>query len=199
MKDKETLAAYATAARRYAEGFTSKKDTNQEEDYAAFTAHLPAGGRVLDFGCGPAHWAARFAGDGYVATALDASPEMAALALEKYGLTVRVGAFEDLTDVAVYDGIWANFSLLHAPRADFAGHLDRIHRAIKPGGVLSLGMKLGQGEGRDSLGRFYTYYSQEDLEEALRTAGFTPFRSRRGNGEGLAGGVETFVVLSAHA
>ncbi|MCT4554452.1 MAG: class I SAM-dependent methyltransferase [Pelagimonas sp.] len=199
MSDPETQQVYAAEAARYAAGFASRKNTVQEQDYTAFTALLPAGGRVLDLGCGPGHWAARFRDAGYVTEAMDASPEMAALALDRYGVTVRVATFDDFDDQARFDGIWANFSLLHAPRAQFPTYLQRVKQALKPGGALSLGMKLGNGEGRDSLGRFYAYYSEEDLVQALRDLDMTVTQIRRGNGKGLAGGVETFIVLVAHA
>jgi SAM-dependent methyltransferase len=198
VSDKETLAVYARAASDYARGFARSKDTEQEEDYAAFTNRLPVGARVLDLGCGPGHWAARLRDDGYDTDALDASEEMADHARTTYGLEVTVGPFELLEPCAQYDGIWANFSLLHVPRADFPTELARIKRALTPRGTLSIGMKLGSGEGRDSLGRFYAYYGEEELRQLLTDAGFIVLRSRKGNGKGLAGAEETFVVMTAH-
>lgn len=197
--DDQTMAAYAQAAERYAQGFARTKDSDQEDDYAAFTARLSPGARVLDLGCGPAHWTARLLRDGFAAEGWDASPEMAAHACTAYGITVRVARFEDLQTCGPYDGIWANFSLLHAPQRAFADLLTMVHGALVPDGTLSLGMKLGVGEARDTLGRFYAYYSEDALRHYLTDAGFTVLRCRKGNGEGLAGGVETFVVMTAHA
>jgi SAM-dependent methyltransferase len=197
--DDETLRAYAKAAEDYARGFARSKDTDQEEDHAAFVALLPAGGRVLDLGCGPGHWAARFAAEGFAVEATDASPEMAQQAADAYGLEASVATFEDLVAEARYDGIWANFSLLHAPRRDLPGHLRRVHRALRAGGALNLGMKLGEGEGWDKLGRFYAYYGEAELRDMLEDAGFTVLKARRDNGLGLAGAEETFVVLTARA
>lgn len=153
---------------------------------------------MLDLGCGPGHWAARLCDDGYDTDALDASAQMAEHARTAYGLDVMIGTFEALETEAEYDGIWANFSLLHVPRADFPTELARIKRALKPCGTFSIGMKLGSGEGRDSLRRFYAYYGEEELRQLLTDAGFTVFRSRKGNGKGLAGAEETFVVMTAH-
>ena len=123
---------------------------------------------------------------------------MADHARSAYELEVIVGPFDALKAEGAYDGIWANFSLLHVPRAGFPAELARIKRALKPGGTLSIGMKLGSGEARDSLGRFYAYYGEDELRQLLTDVGFTVLRSRRGNGEGLAGGEETFVVMTAH-
>lgn len=199
MSDAETLKVYAEAAQEYVDGFARKDDEIQAQDLAAFVAAVTPNGRVLDLGCGPGHWAARLQKAGFIVDAIDASPEMAALAKSDFGIDVRIADFEDLDARAIYDGIWANFSLLHAPRTDFPAHLGRIHRALKPGGTLHIGMKLGSGEGRDKLGRFYAYYSEGELKGLLQQAGFTVTRSRRGNGKGLAGGEETFIVLTAHA
>ncbi|MEP2531116.1 class I SAM-dependent methyltransferase [Shimia sp.] len=199
MSDKETLDAYAKAARAYADGFAKPEDTFHDPDFEAFVALLPPGGHVLDLGCGPGQWAARMVERGLVVTATDASPEMAALALQDFGIPVKVAPFDALTDKGVFDGVWANFSLLHAPRADFPAHLQRVHQALKPGGAFHIGMKLGASEGRDYLGRFYAYYGERELCDLLVQAGFTIKGTRRGNGKGLAGGVETFVIITAHA
>lgn len=197
--DAQTIAAYAQAAARYAQGFARTKDTDQEDDYAAFATRLTPGARVLDLGCGPGHWTARMLHDGFAAEGWDASPEMAEQARAAYGIDVRVASFADLQDCPPYDGIWANFSLLHAPKADFPGLLRLVHAALTAGGTLSLGMKLGEGERRDSLGRLYAYYSKDALHSHLTKAGFTVLRSHQGDGKGLAGGVETFAVMTAHA
>ncbi|CUI00404.1 class I SAM-dependent DNA methyltransferase [Leisingera aquaemixtae] len=199
MSDRQTLDVYAAAARAYADGFARPDDRFHDPDFAAFIARLPAGARILDLGCGPGHWAARFKEMGFTVSAMDASPEMAELAKSGFGIEVEVATFEAVRGKGPFDGIWANFSLLHAPRADLPGHLAQVHRALNPGGIFHIGMKLGDGEGRDKLGRFYAYYSEDELKNLLQDAGFTVTRTRRGNGQGLAGGVETYVILTAHA
>mgnify|MGYP000026068163 CR=1 FL=1 len=198
MSDQETMMAYAKAASEYADKFADPGSENQDTDSDAFLNNIPAGGRILDLGCGPGHWAAKLRDAGLTVDAMDASPEMAQLAKSRFGLDVQVGAFDDLNAENHYDGIWANFSLLHVPRADFPNHLVRIHHALRPGGSLSIGMKIGSGERRDHLGRFYSYYGEQELRDLLTKAGFTVTRARQGNGKGLAGSVETFVVMTAH-
>lgn len=197
--DPETLAVYAASASDYAARFARKNHPDQAADAAGFLGHVPKGGLILDLGCGPGQWAATFAEAGYAVEATDASPEMAALAHETFGLAVRVEPFEALTAQARYDGIWASFSLLHAPRAAFSGHLARIRAALKPNGVFYLVMKLGTGEGRDPMGRFYAYYGAEELAGLVVAAGFTLLSSRRGEGAGLAGRVDSYMALIARA
>ncbi len=200
MSDPETMAVYASAAKDYAAQFTktSDADIDQEADLAAFCGLMPKNGTVLDLGCGPGQWAAKIKQAGYEVCAMDASPEMAALAKADFDVDVTVATFDALDDVAKFDGVWANFSLLHAPRAEFPAHLARVHRALKPKGAFHIGMKLGDSEARDPLGRFYSYYAEDALVALLQTAGFTVMRKRLGTGTGLAGSDDTFVILTAH-
>ncbi|AHM03875.1 Methyltransferase type 11 [Roseibacterium elongatum DSM 19469] len=199
MSDAATIAVYARAARRYAAKDLAPHDLDHGDDIAAFSALLPPGGRILDLGCGPGRWAAAFHKAGYLVDATDVTPEMAALARRRYGLTVRVEPFEALSARSYYDGIWANFSLLHSAKSDLPGLLQRLHMALMPGGALHLGMKLGTGEQRCDLGRRFAYYGQDELRSLLASTRFTVTRSRTGNGWGDPSGGDTFVILTAIA
>lgn len=167
--DPQTMAVYAARAGDYSE---IHHGDATDRRLMAFLATLPEGGAVLDLGCGPGWAAARMREAGFAAAAMDASPEMARVAAERFGLSVRVAPFADLDEVAAYDGIWAHFSLLHAPRAALPGHVAALFRALKPGGRLFVAMKLGAGEGRDRLGRLYTYVGRDELEGLIAAAGF---------------------------
>ncbi|KIC48277.1 class I SAM-dependent methyltransferase, partial [Leisingera sp. ANG-S] len=116
MSDDRTISVYDDRAADYAELFTGRTDPGEEADFQAFTARLPEGGTLLDLGCGPGHWAARFRDAGFRVAALDASPEMAEAARAAYGIEVITAGFHALDAEAVFDGIWAYFSLLHVPR-----------------------------------------------------------------------------------
>jgi SAM-dependent methyltransferase len=169
--DQETLAVYAARAKDYSE--IHHGDVAQSV-LTAFIGALPPGGAALDLGCGPGWAAAAMRGAGLTVTAMDACPEMAEVARARYGLTVRVGSFDDLDFKDAFDGVWASFCLLHAPRAALPRHLAAIHRALTPGGRLMVAMKLGTGEARDSIGRLYTYVTRDELRGLLAQAGFTP-------------------------
>lgn len=195
--DRETLAAYAARIDDYRNMASESAQRNEFRD--AFIAALPTDARVLDLGCGPGHDAAAMADAGLDVIAMDASPEMIAVASAIAGLTTRLASFADLSDVAAFDGVWASFSLLHAPRAEFPAHLGNIFRALKPGGLFMIGMKTGIGEARDALGRYYTYYEVKELTDLLQAAGFNVTTSKEGRAKGLAGPSEPFVVMTAHA
>ncbi|MCP5036738.1 MAG: class I SAM-dependent methyltransferase [Rhodobacteraceae bacterium] len=194
MSDEKTIAVYDAQAEEYSRRTQALFELPQLN---AFAAALPQGGRVLDLGCGPGFYAAALAKQGFLVDALDASSEMVALACKQPGVTARQAGFDDVTEAALYDGIWANFSLLHTPRNEFPGHLARLKRAGKPGVVLHLGMKLGRDEGTDRLGRFYTYYSEEELENQLRDAGFAISERLHGEDQGMAGNIEPWLTVLA--
>ncbi|WGH79223.1 class I SAM-dependent methyltransferase [Jannaschia ovalis] len=194
MTDDRTRAVYDSKAADYAARF----DSEIPQDLRDFAARLPAGGKVLDLGSGPGGMAGWLAGQGFVVEAWDASTEMVALAARHPGVTARQAVFSDLEARRVYDGIWASFSLLHAPRADLPGLIDRIARALRPGGTAYVAMKLGTGETRDALGRFYSYVSEAELRDWLEQAGLTVDATRTGHAKGLAGTDDPFVTVFAH-
>ena len=85
--DKQTLDFYDGAAAEYAGKFAR---TEPDQSLNAFMEAIPAGGMVLDFGCGPGNTAAILAEHGFEVEATDASQGMADLAKDKFGLEVRV-------------------------------------------------------------------------------------------------------------
>ncbi|QFT57835.1 Cypemycin methyltransferase [Sulfitobacter sp. THAF37] len=195
MSDPQTLAVYDAQADDYEAMMRAEAEGSRH--VREFIAALPEGAHVLDLGCGPGNYARILAEAGLKVWAIDASAEMVRRTGLISGVTARHGTFEDVTGQDTFDGIWASFSLLHASRTAFPGHLDRLHAALKPGGPLFLGMKTGTGGGRDDLGRHYEYYSLEELESLLRGAGFTPRRNWTGYGKGLAGQYTGWVVIHA--
>lgn len=192
MSDTETLSVYDEKAQEYAE--LTQSDAENAE-VAAFMQNVKAGGRILDFGCGPGHFAARMAKAGFVVEATDASSEMVKLANLEEGVSARCETFEMLDAVDHYDGIFANFSLLHAQRDAVAGHIGQITRALTFGGVFHIGMKTGTGEKRDKIGRHYCYFSEAELEAMMTENGLTIIHRNHGCDTGLDGAPADWVVL----
>ncbi|WP_292286766.1 class I SAM-dependent methyltransferase [Marivita sp.] len=196
MTDRDTIAVYDARAGDYA-----KLDSSETPGatLSAFIAALPRGAKVLDLGCGPGTSARHMARAGCAVDAVDASSGMIALAGKIDGVTAWQATFDDLTGTAIYDGVWANFSLLHASRADMPRHVSTLHTALKAGGLFHIAVKEGTGEGRDNLGRHYSYYTEPDLATLLQAAGFTVGSTRRGRDKGLSGGEENWISITAHA
>jgi 2-polyprenyl-3-methyl-5-hydroxy-6-metoxy-1,4-benzoquinol methylase len=193
MSDEETLKVYADKVDDYAKLVTRG---TPDRDLQDFIDGIPAGGRVLDLGCGPGNSAAMMIQAGLLAEATDASPEMVNLA-KKAGVPAWVSTFEDVVADGVYDGIWANFSLLHAPKIDMPANLARIANALRPGGFFHLGTKTGTGEKRDRIGRFYAYYTEDELRGLLGDAGFEVGYVRHGEAAGLDGTDAPFIIMKA--
>lgn len=196
MSDKQTIEVYDAEAERYAK-LVSKSEP--DIDLRAFIEAVPKGARVLDLGCGPGNSAAMMRAAGLQAEAIDASAEMVRIARETHNIEARQARFSDLDEVAAYDGIWANFSLLHAPKSEMPEHLAAIHRALKPNGIFHIGLKLGEDTARDKIGRLYSYYETDELLDLLKTAGFTPRSQRFGEDTGLDGSMAKFIVVLSDA
>jgi len=191
--DARTLAVYDAGAGEYAARFGLKPE--DDAAFAAFTAVLPEG-PVLDLGCGPGTWAAALIAAGRAVEAWDASPGMVQAARAR-GVPARVATFDALDGEGVHAGIWANFSLLHAPRADLPCHIAAIARALVPGGILHLGMKTGTGAARDGLGRLYTYVTEAELTGLLTGAGLSVLSRRTGESVGFDGTAAPWIILLA--
>ncbi|MFV0474018.1 MAG: class I SAM-dependent methyltransferase [Pikeienuella sp.] len=167
--DRATLEFYDRDGAVYADRSAPKGGYVWLERFISVT---PARGRLLDYGCGGGWVARRMRDAGRRVEAFDGAPGLVAEASRLTGLDVRLMDFDAFDAVARYDGLWASFCLLHAPRAAMAGHLGRIHRALRPDGVFYLGLKRGEGERRDSLGRFYVHYQPEEISALLDAASF---------------------------
>ena len=128
--------------------------------YAPFTAHLEPGARVLDAGCGSGRDSKAFIEQGYQVEAFDASAELVTLASGHTGIAVRQLTFAEVDAREVYDGIWCCASLLHVSREALPDAMQRLARALKPGGAWYVSFKYGDGE-REKDGRPFT-----DMNEA---------------------------------
>lgn len=197
-----TSATYDQIAAEYAE----RPDLEQTMDAARrrFAARLPRDARVLDVGCGPAHDTAALRGLGLSACGLDRSRGMLAQARSR-GVPLLLGDMRRLpVRDAALDGLWVCASFLHIPRRDGLDVLRELHRALRPGGLLYIGVKQGDSERWVELGgqrRFFSFYQEAELDRLLRSAGFAIAEGwadpdSRGRPEAwigrLANAVETF-------
>jgi SAM-dependent methyltransferase len=165
--DEETLQFY----RGNAEAYAGREITSRQARLTAFLAQLPPGATILELGCGAGGDTAEMLARGFDVRPTDGSPEMAAVASKHLGRTVETLLFHDLDAVEAYDAVWANACLLHVPRAELADVLARIWRALKAEGVFYASYKEGDGDGRDTLDRYYNYPSPDWLRATYADAG----------------------------
>lgn len=191
--DAHTLRVYDERAADYAAMTNNDKPDIQLQ---AFLDALPPGADLLDLGCGPGRSAGMMADRGHRVVALDASAEMVKLAARHPGVAAHQATFYTLPD-GPFDGIWANFSLLHATRGDLPRHLADIAARLPVGGVFHIGMKTGAGMKRDRLGRRYTYVSDIELTGLLVAVGLTVLHRWTGNDAGLDGTKAPWLCLLA--
>lgn len=192
MRDEKTIKVY----NREVEAYSRLVDTGEPENALKhFISLLPKDAFVLDLGCGPAMAANYMRDCGFRVDAVDASQEMVRFANETYDIGARVATFDEINEQAIYDGVWANFSLLHASRKDFTRHLRQIRQSLKEGGYFHIAVKLGAGEQRDKLGRYYTYYETDELMTLLVDADFEIVWDEKSHGTGLSGEIAAAIAI----
>lgn len=136
--------------------------------YAPFLREIPPGGRILDAGSGSGRDSAFFLGKGYRVLSIDASSEMVSATSKLSGQPALLMRFDEVAFDADFDGIWACASLLHVARQDLPPTLERMARALKPGGVFYLSFKYGDRE-RIESGRFFTNMDEGSFGQLLAT------------------------------
>ncbi|MEH2542198.1 MULTISPECIES: class I SAM-dependent methyltransferase [unclassified Bradyrhizobium] len=165
--DEQTLQFY----RGNAEAYAKRTFTSRQARLMAFLVQLPPGACILELGCGAGGDTAEMLARGFDVRPTDGSPEMAAIASKHLNRSVETLLFHDLDAVEAYDGVWANACLLHVPRNQLADVLRLIWRALKPAGYFFASFKEGDGDGRDTLDRYYNYPSPDWLRAAYAEAG----------------------------
>ena len=172
--DPATLEFYTQRAPYYTLSFAR----GHSRQLDPFLDRLAPGAAVLELGCGGGQDSAHMRKRGFVIDATDGVPAMVAKANERFDLDARAVRFDELEGSRVYDAVWAHATLLHCPRAELADALQRIFRALRPGGWHFASYKLGTGEGRDLLGRLHNFPEPEWLRDIYSNSGFALVEER---------------------
>lgn len=183
-RSQEIVAAgYDALAGRYRDWAAATARDPRNEWLGQFAALLPAGGSILDLGCGPGTTANRLAAR-FDVLGIDISERQIALARQ----AVPQGRFvvADMTSVDLppqgFSGVVALFSLIHLPLRDLGPMLTRIVDWLQPGGVLlaTLGTTDFEGVQDDWLGvpMYFSGTTPDRNRELLREAGFELLRDQ---------------------
>ena len=156
--------------------FAGSINADMAEDRRGFLEYVPAGGKILDAGCGSGRDSKAFLDAGYDVVAFDASEEMRKRASKYIGREVLNLRFEDMSFDNEFDGIWASASLLHVPMDELPEVMRRINRALKPGGAIYASFKYG--EGTTARGeRVFSDFNEKSIVPLFEDAGFEIVRN----------------------
>jgi len=136
---------------------------------------------VLDAGCAFGRDTAEFKASGLIPVGIDLSDELLRKAVTSHPdirfqkMDVRKLSFDDHS----FDGIWCHAVLLHLKDDGIITALREFHRVLKPGGILFISFKKGEGarevveDFSSNSARFFNYKTTEAVMEMLQRTGFT--------------------------
>jgi len=126
------------------------------------------GNRVLDIGSGTGILAEWMQGQGFDVLCIDPSFEMVKRCRMK-GLNILQERIQDFETDEQFAIVFAILSLIHVPKKEIPGEIEKIASLIPKGGTLILGMIGGTTEGIEErcsgYPRFFSKYTIRDLEK----------------------------------
>jgi SAM-dependent methyltransferase len=196
--ERVTIAEYQATAASFREG-TWDHDVSQNRD--ALVAAMPRNpGKILDLGCGPGRDLLVFKRQGHTVIGLDATPAFVQMA-QLSGCEVWQQSFLNLElPQDHFDGIFANASLIHVPRAEMVRVLEDLWRSLIPGGAIVMSICRGDGEGYISRPTGYRYvvgWEYANIAPCLEQAGFEIFQHYY-RPPGLPCEAQSWLVIVAH-
>ena len=170
-----TLGHYNANAERFWQG---TRDHDVTQNYQALLGALGNGAplRLLDFGCGPGRDLVALSALGHRLTGLDGSAELVRMAREHSGCTVLEQSFFELDlGETRFDGVFANASLFHVPRALLPRVLGELRVSLVPGGVLFCSNPRSFDVDHEGFNgeRYGSYLTTESWLEQITAAGFS--------------------------
>ncbi len=160
----KTIEYYNQNADMFAQGTRLVDFTVVQEWFAKM---LPAGSRILDFGCGSGRDTKYFLEKGYRVEATDGSSELCKLASDFTGIEVKEMLFQDLDARGKYEGIWACSSILHLSKRELLPVIRKMCDALKDNGVIYTSFKYGDFEGERN-GRYFTDFTEDTFDKFIK-------------------------------
>ena len=164
--DNQTIKFYNENSSKYA---LYSYEHEKSDLYKKFLNNLPKKSSILDAGCG-AGWDTKFfLSNGYFVTAFDASKKLLEV-IEKHKNLEKIDSdFLNFKSEKFFDGIWASFSLQHLPKKKLKSALELLNNSFSNEGFFYMGIQEGNKEIRDTLGRYYSYYSESEISEIIKS------------------------------
>lgn len=169
----DPVAHYESNAQSY---FDQVVGVDTREHLKALLDRLPAGGLVIDAGCGTGRDTQFMRDAQFEVYPFDAAPSLAKLAEGHTGAEVHVHRFNDLKAFGQADGVLAMASLLFLGDGELKMTLGILGDALVPGGHLLASFKEGQGT---HLEGSRTYYDKQvnDIRWMAQAAGAIPVQA----------------------
>ena len=167
----QTINTYNKSAKELTEYFRGIGSREKHIDLAIRLAGTPINPRVLEIGCGDGRDAREVIKRTRNYTGFDVSEELIGIARDY----VPSAEFE-IADAIDYkypnglDVVLAFASLLHLDKRDVKSVLQKVHKALKPGGVFMISLKLADSYKEqvkeDNFGsRMFYFYNPNVIEE----------------------------------
>jgi SAM-dependent methyltransferase len=163
-----------------------ERDTWWREGTEKFASLLPEGARVLDAGCGSGQKAKFFQDRGAHELGIDFSGKLLEIARQ----TSPASDFRllDLRDVHTlseeFEGVFAQASLLHIPKAETFSVIEGMVSRLVPGGLLYIAVKAQRpGHAEEEIvtekdygydyQRFFSYYTPDEMRGYVERLGLS--------------------------
>lgn len=168
---RRTLDHYGREAERFRAG-TWNHDVSQ--NIAALLRHMqgPTPYTILDFGCGPGRDLDALRALGHHPIGLEGTPAFVAMARAAGHEVWQQDFLRPELPVGRFDGVFANASLFHVPRAVLPHVLSCLHATLRPGGVLFSSNPRGRNEEGWSGDRYGCWHDLPAWRDFLTQAGF---------------------------
>jgi 2-polyprenyl-3-methyl-5-hydroxy-6-metoxy-1,4-benzoquinol methylase len=162
------------------------------EGTGTFIQELAPGARVLDVGCGSGVKSKYLINHGFKVTGIDISEKLLEIARREASKgEFKVFSMTDLDSMLeMFDGIFAQASLLHIPKKDAGEVVKKMAGRLISGGLLYIAVKeVREGKPEEGIAkendygyeyeRFFSYFTMPELEQYLAGAGLTVVSASR--------------------